>query len=561
MKTVTRIFALILVVVMLFSMAACGGNNAPSATEGKTESKTENNTESKTEEKTDAPKSSGEKVINRGIIGAPGSLNPLVDAGGAQFLVLEMVFDRLFDRSSKNELLPRLADSYEANDDFTEYVVHLNKAAKWTDGEDVTADDVVWTYEMYTNPAVGTTFASKVSALKGVDSKTGLRVDGEAFGVTKVDEDTVKFEMTRTAFPWDFFNSYMYVFPQHVYSAVDPSTLLTSELWLTPVGSGYCTLDSYVDGSVYEFKANKNYYLGTPDFDRMIVKSMEQSSLLGALMSGEIDMTVGHAGRGNISTADVEVAQTQGNLTLYAGGVSILYMALNNEKLDVNLRKAIDLAVDKEMMANNVFFGYAEVLNNLCPPSSLHYDTDLPAWQRNVEEAKKLLAQSDWDTSKPIELLVDSGNTERQQLAVIVQQNLAEIGLDVEITNMDYTSLLDKCRGTSDGDFEMAIVATAFLPEFAAFTNMFTPKGPTNFSYSDDSGLHDRLYAASQAIDFNERHELLCDVQEYLIDQMPFVWLVNQQSVFCYNNQVVKECDLTNAGDMVWRMWDWKFEK
>lgn len=558
--TLSQVLALVLALVMVLSLCACSSTNNPSDESSTTNSQVDNTKDDQTEP-AGTDQTTGEKVITRGIIGAPGSLNPLVDAGGAQFVVLEMVFDRMFDFDTDNNPLPRLADSYEVNDDYTEYIVHLNKDAKWQDGEDVTADDVVWTYEMYTDPDVGTTFATKISALKGVDSQTGLRVEGEEFGVTKIDDDTVKFEMTRTAFPWDFFNLYMYVFPQHIYGEVDPTTLLTSDLWLTPVGSSYCKLDSYVDGSVYEFTANKDYYLGAPDFDRMIIKCMEQSNLLSALMSGEIDMTVGHAGRGNITTSDVELAESQSNLTLESGGVTLIYMALNNEKLDVNLRKAINLAVDKEMMVNNVFCGYAEVLDNLCPPSSLHYDTSLTPWKQDIEEAKELLAASDWDTSKPLELLVDSSSTERQQLAVIIQQNLEEIGLTVNITSMEYSALLDKCRGTGDGDFEMAIVATAFVPEFAAFSSMFMPKGATNFSYSDDSGLYDRLFAASLAVDFNERHALLCEVQQYLIDEMPFVWLVNQKSIFCYNNEVVKECNLENAGNMVWRMWEWKFDK
>lgn len=539
-----RAAALLLTVAVVLTLCACGTTQ------------TQTSTESTAEQTSSSEASGGEKVINRGIIGAPGSLNPLVDAGGAQFIVLEMVYDRLFDIDADNNLMPRLCDSYETNDDFTEYTVHINENAKWTDGTDVTAEDIVWTYEMYTDPEVGTTHAAKLAKLKGVDPTTGLRVEGETFGVTAIDENTVRFELATSCFPWDLFNAYLYAFPKHVYGAVDPSTLLTSDLWLNPVGSGYCILDAYIDGSTYEFTANKDYYLGAPDFDRMVIKCMDQTNLLSALMSNEVDMVVGHPGRGNIPTVDVAVAKEADNLTMESGGYTIRYIAINNEKFSKDVRKAIDLAVDKEMIVNNVLQGYGEVLNQLCPPSSLHYDDSLADWSRDVETAKQLLKDAGWDESQTVELLVSSSDAEQQQMAVIIQQNLAEIGMNVEIKSMEYTSLLDQCRGTSDGSFDLAIVGTAFAAEWAGFKANFVPKGATNFTYSDDDTLFNLLTAASEEIDFDKRHELLCEVQEYMVDEMPYVYLVNQQSVFCYNNEVVTKCDLSNVNNMVWRMWE-----
>lgn len=566
MERLRRTAAGIVAATVLCTMAACGNSGTPEGNAGGTGANaagTENGSAQNGGATADnGTQSGGTKIINRGIIGAPGSLNPLVDAGGAQFIVLEMVYDRPFDASgSTGDILPRLCDSYEVNDEYTEYTLHINQDAKWQDGEDVTADDFVWTYGMYTDPAVGTSHAVKLSALKGVDDATGLRVEGEEFGVTAIDEDTVQMSLTRPMLPGNLFNVYLYIFPEHVYGAVDPSTLLESELWLTPVGSGYCTLDTYVDGSTYEFSANKNYYLGAPDFDKMVIKCMDSSNLLGALMSGEIDMTVGHANRGNIPITDVETARQQGNLELVSGGVTIQYLTINNQRYDENVRKAIDLAIDKEMIANQVFSGYAEVLDQIFPPSHPYYDSSLLGFTRDVEEAKRLLKEAGWDENQTLELLCDTSSTAIQQMAVIIQQNLEEAGIHTEITTMEQSAVYDACRPANGGDFDLALCSTGFGAEPSGMKNNVAVGSATNFSNSTDDTLYEMYDSSGLELDSEKRGEIYKEIQAYYLETMPQSFIVNSQSVFCYNTDVVKECNLDYAADIIWRMWEWKFEK
>ena len=549
-KTLKRLLAVGVSAVMVLAMTACGGTTAtsgqaPASTAGAGSGKAD---------------PTGEKVINRAIIGAPGSMNPLVDAGGAQFIVLEAVFDRPFDADGvTGDVYPRLCDSYETNEDSTVYTVHINKDAKWHDGEDVTADDFVWTYQMYTDPEVATSHATKLSMLQGVDPATGLRVEGEEFGVVALDEDTVQFTLTRSTLPTELFSVYLYIFPEHVYGAVPANTLLTTDLWTTPVGSSYLKLDSYVDGSVYEFTANKEYHLGAPDFDRLVVKCMEQTNILGALMSGEVDMAIGHANRGDLPIADVELASQQSNLTLEAGGGTIQYLTINNQRYDENFRKAVNMAIDKQMIVDSVYQGYAELLTQMVPPSNMYYDDSQPVFERDVEGAKVLLAQSSFDTSQTLEMLIGNGRTDDQQIAVIIQQNLAEIGINVEITSMDYATVLDTYR---TGDFDMGMAGTGYGAEWFQIRQNLQVGSATNFSNTTDSTLYDLAIEAQNHIDDQQaRREIYNEMQQYWLDTMPQVFLANKQSVFCYNNEVVTECDLSNAGGIIWRMWEWKFNK
>ena len=129
------------------------------------------------------------------------------------------------------------------------------------------------------------------------------------------------------------------------------------DLWKAPIGSGPCKFVSEVAGSTLTLEANSDYQLGAPGFDQLVITVMDKSSLLTALIAGDLD----YYGIGGSVTADTAPAATEAGLTVQEGTVPNTFyeLMLNNETIsDARIRRAIELALDKELLSEQSTGGY-----------------------------------------------------------------------------------------------------------------------------------------------------------------------------------------------------------
>ena len=242
---------------------------------------------------------------------------PFNTTNGNTDAVLELMYDKLIVVKANGEHEPRLADSWEQDTETGKVLTFkLNKDAKWHDGEPVTAEDVVFTCELMANEAITHPRRSKVAFFTGTDDG-GVRIQDEEFGVKALDDHTVQFTLKDPS-PISYMLSQtfrdFYVLPEHLLADIPANSIMSDEFWQHPVGSGPCIYESSVSGERIEFRANKDYCLGAPEFERFVVRIVPASNLLSGLMSGEIDITAG-AGLGNIPMNDWDMAKQQVNLT------------------------------------------------------------------------------------------------------------------------------------------------------------------------------------------------------------------------------------------------------
>ncbi|HJC05666.1 MAG TPA: peptide ABC transporter substrate-binding protein [Candidatus Enterocloster excrementipullorum] len=475
--------------------------------------------------------------------------------------VLELMYDKLIVVKANGEHEPRLATKWEQDSETGKILTfELNENAKWHDGEPVTADDVVFTCELMANEAITHPRRSKVAFFTGTDD-SGVRVQDEDFGVVALDDHTVQFTMKDPA-PISYMLSQtfrdFYVLPEHLLADIPADQIMTDEFWQHPIGSGPCIYESSISGERVEFAANKDYYLGAPQFDRFVVRVVPASNLLSGLMSGEIDITAG-AGLGNIPMNDWDLAQQQENLTTESvKSLGYQYLSMNVNNVPKEVRQAVNMAINRDALVNNLMRGEGEPAAGPLRQNHPYFNPDLLPIPYDVETAAQMVKDSGFDTSKTYVLRVSQGNEVREKSAPLIQQDLKNIGISVEILTTDHPTLLAECR---NGNYDFALIGSGGSPDPAESVINVRPGHVNNFSQNTDESLYQKgMVEGFQVYTYEERLPIYQEYQMMLRDQVPFSFLYFQNDLVAYNKRIsnVHFEDFSLLNRMVWQ---WNIEK
>ncbi|WP_053243106.1 ABC transporter substrate-binding protein [Clostridium sp. DMHC 10] len=269
-KKLVRAVILALVCTTSLTLSACGSSNSSASKSG-----------------------NAKKVVNIGIVNAPSGFNALDSSDQSQNNMTEVLFKPLVELSNDLKFVPGLADSITTTDNKT-FAVKLNKNAKWTDGKPVTADDVLFTLNLITNPKVAATIASKFNMLAGLND-AGKNTNGtDAFdGAKKVDDHTVnlitKQPVDIVVFE-DLIGQYLKTVPKHILKDTPLDQMFKAAFFQNPnVTDGAFKLVTYKKDQYVQMAANKDYFRGTPKLSQLNFKIMQGTELTVQLQSGEID--------------------------------------------------------------------------------------------------------------------------------------------------------------------------------------------------------------------------------------------------------------------------------
>ncbi|MFT4107345.1 MAG: ABC transporter substrate-binding protein [Lacrimispora sp.] len=537
---------------MLFLVSALAG--CGSADSGKTTAPAGSAPESSTavgETAGTGTEKSGPKTITMAMVSAWDTLVPFDTTSSYSDTVLDMVFDKLVYLKQDGTYEPRLADSWEMSDDNKVLTVHLNENAKWQDGQPVTADDVVFTCKVYGSPTVLAVRQNNVSPF------AGFKESDDSLQVEAVDSHTVKFTCAQpTNMDFLFFIKFrdIYILPKHLLGDTPLDKIRESSYWEKPVGSGPCVYESQISGERIEFAANKDYYLKSPDWDRFVVKVVATPSLLSGLMNNEIDILAGNVA--SLPLSDWDMAKQQQNLVCESTKtVGYQYMAINTSKdyLPAKVRQAINMAINREAIVNGLLKGQGEAA--FSPFSKEHkYYNDVVNVGLNTDKAKELLKEAGWDGSHELVFSVPTGNTIREQAAVIIQQNLQEIGIKTKIESADFAAHLTKVR---NGEFDLGLIGSGGSPDPSECVINFKPDHINNFSHLSDWTIYDTGAAGEQAFSFEDRKVSYDKYQGLLTEQVPFCFLYFQNNLFAHNKRIENIKDNQDYSQLNRDVWNW----
>ncbi len=463
-KITTKVMSLLLALVMVASVTACG---AASTEEGTTAEDAEVVTEDGTEESTEgagpATAAEGEKIINVGVTDSLGGVNPFaIDQTEINKYAIDLMFLPLMELDKDLNFQPMLADSITTEDNIN-FVVHVDDAATWSDGTPVTADDVAYSVLRLASPVVNNT-TLMLYAFEGTDDETGFVEEGATSmsGVQVLDDKTVqftsKYPMALTTFQ-NTYARYIHVMPKHVIEQFAEDELTTAEWFNKPdVVSGPFFLTDYDNDHYISYTANKDYWKGAPKIDKLNIKIVDGSQIYSGLQSGEIDITQ-HTMTA-IPQEDYESIEALENVSVvYGSPVTNQSAFIQTANIpDARVRQALLYAIDRQQLVDQLLKGHGEVVDGFLSSASPFYDDSITPIEYNPEKAKELLEEAGWDGSQTLRFYVNSGdNTFVNGVQVMVAQ-WAAVGIKVEVTTVDLATLMS-VAGTTDYDI-MAVQYT-----------------------------------------------------------------------------------------------------
>lgn len=553
-KTMMKMLALAMSAVMLAGCASGGGTQGTTVQETTAANAEAATDAGGTSAETTAPAATGDKTVTMAMVSAWDSMIPFDTTSSYSDAILDLLFDKLVYLKADGTYEPRLADSWEMNDDSTVLTIKLNENAKWHDGQPVTAQDVVFTSKVYCAPTMAAPRANNLSPFAGHgESDDSLQVEA-------LDDHTVQFtckESTNIDFIMFIKFRDLYILPSHILGDVPLEEFRSNPYWENPIGSGPCVYESQISGERMEFRANKDYHLGAPDWDRFVVRVVTTSNLLSGLMNGEIDVLAGNVA--SLQLSDWDMAKQQDNLNCVSTeSLGYQYMAVNTSRdyLPAKVRQAINMAIDRSLIVDGLLQGEGEAASGPLAKSHKYYNPEI-AVTCDPDGAKALLDEAGWDGSHELILSVPTGNAIREQAAVIIQQNLAAVGINVKIETSDFATHLNRVRG---GDYDLGLIGSGGSPDPSECVINFNPDHLNNFSHLSDWTIYNTGAEGEHAFTFDDRKVFYDDYQVLLKEQVPFVFLYFQNSLFASNKRVTNINDTQDYSQLNRDVWNWKVQ-
>lgn len=415
----------------------------------------------------------------------PETLNPVLPGELSSSIVNGALFASLTAQHPETfEIVPYLADSWEANEAVTAWTFHLNPDAKWHDGVPITADDVKFTFDRILDPSESAQGYADVSHVESVEV---------------VDEHTVTFHLKSVdgLFPDRLALGALQPLPKHLFEGYGKLSDAVELNTARPVGSGPFKISTVQTGSYIELVRFDDFFLGRPNLYSLVFSIIPDMNVrVARLRAGDVDWTdiePTHAAA-LASAANVEV------IPVSSSRYAILDFAFEGPYAemfaDPRVRIAMAHAIDHELILQTVGLGRGWNMNGAYIPFVLSEipAPDIEPYAYDPERAKELLAEAGWtDTNGngvvdkdgvelAFPLLVDRGNVQREQIGLILQDEFRAIGLDVEY-------VLGERTGRWIEDTRNRVFATRLaefpIPNVDWFRRIYTTNGPNSRGYSN----------------------------------------------------------------------------
>lgn len=328
---------------------------------------------------TTAPADTG--IYIEGMVGQIKSLNPIFATTDAEESLSQLMFSRLFKYDTSGVVGFDLVDSMTVSQNGLEYVFKLREDALWQDGEKLSADDVLFTFELLQNP-------STRSSLTGWSE----------IKISKVDSHTVKFVLPSVIGPFKSALASVPILPKHLLSDIEPNKIRESAYSSAPVGSGPFKINLVSDIDLVNNRRAvlmdrfENYYGGSAHLEKFQLQTYaDSSSLLKGIINGEVLAAVGldDSDMKKLSKANYELSTKSINTGTYA-----IFNLKREMFSDQKVRKSLQLATDTAAL-REIFSFKPESLDN--PLMNSQLGNDIPQADKfDLERAKNLLDSSGW---------------------------------------------------------------------------------------------------------------------------------------------------------------------
>lgn len=506
----------------------------------------------------------GGEIVVTTIGEGPKTFNPCNTKDSTSSTMASLMYEGLLTTDARTgNVIPLLAKSYEVKGN--EYIIHLRKGLQWTDGKPITVDDVLYTYWEVVFKGLGNTATRDAMMINGILPK-----------LYKVDNYTVKFVTPKPFAP--FLRQLTYpIVPKHYFKPYSDKGESVFNAFLNPntppseiVSNGAFKLAEYVAAQRVVFVRNSNYYKVNleneklPYLDKVVYLIVGDTN--NEILKFEAKETDMLSLRGT-NVARYKLKEKTSDYSVYNLGADtgtlFLVINLNNRKNNEGkwnvakhkqrwfqnreFRAAIDLALDRKNMVQNIAQGVAEPLYTAEALTSIYLNKKIKGHSQDVRKALTILEKAGFkyengilydDLGKRVEfdLYTNAGALERESIGVMIKQDLEELGMKVNFKPIEFNSLVNKLSNTCDWD--MAIMGLTGSPlEPHDGKNVWMSNGPLHLfnqrpqNYKKDDRLVwerelDEIFEkGALKLNYSERKPFYDRYQEIIYNEKPIIYL------------------------------------
>ena len=475
------------------------------------------------------------------------NLNPFLGAGRPAEWAFAVLGSRLIFPDDLNmQWAPDLAERWEQAADGTSYTFYLRKGARFHDGVEVTADDVVFTFTAFVNPEISQQASSVGNLLKGGKDFMEGKADKVA-GIVKVDDYTVRFDF---AFPNSLFlhkccagaiGSALVILPEHILGDVPPAQFATHPFFTESfVGSGPFKLDSPFEYEVgWSVTRNDDYFFGPPLLDKITFEAIDsRDTTFVAMQRGEI-----HASTYPTLTSEMYnafIVNPQFNVIAVEGGImrGLIFNDHFAPAQDPRVRQALIHAIDRQALIDAFWVSNGRIINT----PFQNPDWGVPVaeydarYEYNPDKARQLLQDAGWDSNQEVRHI--SYYVDREDYWAAIQAMLGEVGMKFDTQIMVGSAFTETWTSDPVDDWDIAFIGNGRLTDDPDgwLTNRFSSQG-RNYGYHANP-VTDALIAKGRlATSAQEVAEAYGAIAADWIERMPWMPLLMQNEWWYKSNK------------------------
>lgn len=431
-------------------------------------------------------------------------LDPHTQTAFTSLELLNMVYEPLVTNDHALNLAPALAESWEFSDDAMMLTVYLREGVKFHDGSDLTAEDVIASFERLLDEETASAARTNYVSIESMEAPDDLTV---VFNLSTPDVPLLSAMASTNAA----------ILSADVIASGDPA--------VDVVGTGPFVLDSWVPEEVALLSANADYWGEGPNVDGVEVRIIpDETTILAALRAGELDFAV----LKDPLVATLLMGDDAVNLIrtpTLSYHVMQLRAAANDVLGQLAFRQALSCAIDRQEVVDLAALGEGRVTGPLTMASFALPTSDLFCYEKDVEKALELMAEVDMPEDFVLNVMVANAEPPTAlSEAQSIQAQLGAIGVTVEIEPLELSVYVDRWLAA---DFDAAVALNGGRTD--PYT-MYARYWQEDARFQDVAGYLDEtldtlMKAGQVEPDAEVRYEIFAELQTHLAETVPWVWL------------------------------------
>ena len=473
-------------------------------------------------------------ILVNAMIGEPSNLIAMIAGDSASSTIAGNIFNSLIKYDEKLNHAPELAKKWVISPDQKTITFTLKDNLVWADGTPLTSEDVLFTWQLVTDPNTRTPYASDYLLVKKASAP---------------DKNTFEVTYEETYAPAIDTWASLHILPKHLLKDEDINNTYFSR---KPTGSSYYQLNKWVSGQQVSLKSNTNSSQGLPQIEQLISRIIpDTSSQFLELTADNIDlMSINPIQYQRVFPARKDMLE---KINLYKElGNGYTYLGFNLKKApfnDVNVRQAINYAIDKDEVIKGVLLGLGEPIASPYKPGTRWNNPNLQPYPYSPKKALDLLKKAGYEKNEDgyfekngkvlaFEILTNQ-NKQREMTAVLVQRRLKEIGIEVTIRVLEWASFINQYIRT--GDFNAVVLGWSLSldpDQFNIWHSSQQGPGQFNFIGYENSQVDKLLELGRKELDANKREKIYHKFSEHLLNDSPIVYLYAGYGLSAVNKRV-----------------------